>query len=191
MYVHIPFCQRRCDYCAFATWTDREQLWERYVAACRAQVRRAASPSSPRGPATSVFFGGGTPSLLPADLLLGILEALREGPGVADGRRGYGRVQPRDCFGRQARRLPSGRSDQVVLWGAVDGAARPGGSGQTARPLCCDAGGPAGWRGRLRRRVQRRPHLRGRRRDRCRLAGVAARSAGTRAGACSCRARMP
>jgi putative oxygen-independent coproporphyrinogen III oxidase len=84
IYVHIPFCQRRCDYCAFATWTDREQLWERYVAACRAQVRRAANSTSPHGPATSVFFGGGTPSLLPADLLLGILEALREGPGVAD-----------------------------------------------------------------------------------------------------------
>ena len=81
--MHVPFCRRRCDYCAFATWTDREQLWERYVVACKTQVSHLASTSVARGPATSVFFGGGTPSLLPADLLLGILDALRESPGVA------------------------------------------------------------------------------------------------------------
>ena len=81
--MHVPFCRRRCDYCAFATWTGREQLWERYVVACKTQVSRLASSSVARGPATSVFFGGGTPSLMPADLLLGILDALSESPGVA------------------------------------------------------------------------------------------------------------
>jgi putative oxygen-independent coproporphyrinogen III oxidase len=83
--VHVPFCQRRCDYCAFATWTDREHLWEQYVRACQTQVSRVAMTGAARGPATSVFFGGGTPSLLPADLLLGLLESLREGIGVAIG----------------------------------------------------------------------------------------------------------
>ncbi len=73
VYVHIPFCAHRCDYCAFATWTDRHGLMERYAAGCRRELL-SASPALP--PATSVFFGGGTPSLLPAPLLVSILEAI-------------------------------------------------------------------------------------------------------------------
>jgi oxygen-independent coproporphyrinogen-3 oxidase len=71
VYVHIPFCARRCDYCAFATWTDREMLMADYAAACVADLERC-SPA----PASSVFFGGGTPSLLPAELLVSMLEAV-------------------------------------------------------------------------------------------------------------------
>jgi len=76
VYVHVPFCARRCDYCDFATWTDRHHLMAAYAAACVTDLRRRAD-SGPVPAATSVFFGGGTPSLLPADLLLGILEAIR------------------------------------------------------------------------------------------------------------------
>ena len=76
VYVHIPFCARRCDYCAFATWTDRHHLHASYVDAC---VREVASAWLP--PATSVFFGGGTPSLLEPSLLLSILSAIE----LADG----------------------------------------------------------------------------------------------------------
>ncbi len=96
VYVHVPFCVSRCDYCAFATWTDRFHLAERYVAACVAEIRRAPTgwpPSAgalsggvapppagwPAGvprPASSVFFGGGTPSLLPARLLGQLLSAV-------------------------------------------------------------------------------------------------------------------
>jgi putative oxygen-independent coproporphyrinogen III oxidase len=88
VYVHVPFCRRRCDYCAFATWTDKDHLWERYVAACRAEAASLAGPAHgthARGPATSVFFGGGTPSLLPAEHLAGILEGLRQSIGVVSG----------------------------------------------------------------------------------------------------------
>ena len=67
VYVHVPFCRHRCDYCAFATWTDRHHLEARYLAACRRQVTDAA-PGLP--PVTSVFVGGGTPSLVDPDGLL-------------------------------------------------------------------------------------------------------------------------
>jgi oxygen-independent coproporphyrinogen-3 oxidase len=70
VYVHIPFCAKRCDYCDFATWTDRAHLVDDYVAACVADVRARAGEHPP---ATSVFFGGGTPSLLPAADLVRIL----------------------------------------------------------------------------------------------------------------------
>jgi putative oxygen-independent coproporphyrinogen III oxidase len=73
-YVHIPFCAARCDYCDFATWTDRDHLIEAYVDACVTDVRRRAADGM--APATSVFFGGGTPSLLPADQLVRILAAV-------------------------------------------------------------------------------------------------------------------
>ena len=77
VYVHIPFCAHRCDYCAFATWTDRHHLMADYAAACRREIALAALPA-----ATSVFFGGGTPSLLPSDLLLSILAVVRLAPAA-------------------------------------------------------------------------------------------------------------
>jgi oxygen-independent coproporphyrinogen-3 oxidase len=76
-YVHVPFCARRCDYCAFATWTDRSPLIERYLRACRIDIERVV-PDAP--PATSVFFGGGTPSLVPAALLVDVLDAIPRAP---------------------------------------------------------------------------------------------------------------
>jgi oxygen-independent coproporphyrinogen-3 oxidase len=72
--VHIPFCAARCDYCDFATWTDRAHLIDDYVDACVTDLTRRAADGYPL--ATSVFFGGGTPSLLPAERLAGILDAV-------------------------------------------------------------------------------------------------------------------
>jgi oxygen-independent coproporphyrinogen-3 oxidase len=75
VYVHVPFCRFRCDYCAFATYTDRDHLMESYAHACVSELERARlSEGIPA--ATSVFFGGGTPSRLPPDLLVRILEAV-------------------------------------------------------------------------------------------------------------------
>ena len=77
VYVHVPFCARRCAYCAFATWTDRAHLMERYARACVAEVGAAGL-----GPASSLFFGGGTPSLLPAAALAAIVAAVPLAPGA-------------------------------------------------------------------------------------------------------------
>ena len=80
VYVHIPFCTRRCDYCAFATWTDRFHLVDDYVRACSGHVRRAVDGGM--SPATSVFFGGGTPSLLTPEQLLTVLGSIPLAPGA-------------------------------------------------------------------------------------------------------------
>ena len=74
VYVHVPFCARRCDYCAFATWTDRHHLMAGHTAATIREIGRNAGLTMPD--ATSVFFGGGTPSLLPAEQLCAILAAI-------------------------------------------------------------------------------------------------------------------
>ena len=81
VYVHVPFCEARCDYCAFATWTDRAHLVVPYVEACVTDVeRRFAADAHP--PATSVFFGGGTPSLVDADVLMRVLDAIPRTEGA-------------------------------------------------------------------------------------------------------------
>jgi len=77
VYVHVPFCTHRCDYCAFATWTDRLHLMEEYARSCRREILVDPSP-----PASSVFFGGGTPSLLPGAALVSILDAVERQPGA-------------------------------------------------------------------------------------------------------------
>ena len=74
VYVHIPFCAARCDYCDFATWTDRSHLIDAYVNACVADLEQRRADGYPE--ATSVFFGGGTPSLIAADQLVRILDAI-------------------------------------------------------------------------------------------------------------------
>ena len=75
VYVHVPFCRSRCDYCAFATYTDRDHLMVEYAAACVTELGRAVDEEEIPA-ATSVFFGGGTPSRLPADLLAEVLDAV-------------------------------------------------------------------------------------------------------------------
>jgi oxygen-independent coproporphyrinogen-3 oxidase len=81
VYVHVPFCRERCDYCAFATYTDRDHLMERYADACILDVERAIGAGDLVG-ATSVFFGGGTPSRLHPDTLCRILDAIPRAPGA-------------------------------------------------------------------------------------------------------------
>lgn len=73
-YVHIPFCTKRCDYCAFATWTDRHHLMDRYLDAVHTDIVRAVC--SGMEPVSTVFVGGGTPSLVPPDALMRVVAAL-------------------------------------------------------------------------------------------------------------------
>lgn len=73
VYVHVPFCVRRCDYCDFATWTDRAHLVDDYVEGCVDEIGIRARRGELED-ATSVFFGGGTPSLLTPRQLQAILD---------------------------------------------------------------------------------------------------------------------
>jgi putative oxygen-independent coproporphyrinogen III oxidase len=78
VYVHVPFCTRRCDYCAFATWTDRFHLVDDYLQAGVAEIGRAVLDGMVA--ATSVFFGGGTPSLLTPSQLSVLLSSIPRQP---------------------------------------------------------------------------------------------------------------
>lgn len=78
VYVHVPFCAHRCDYCAFATYADRDHLMDDYVDCVIQEIEWARGDGLE--PATSVFFGGGTPSRLSPNQLLRILDAIARTP---------------------------------------------------------------------------------------------------------------
>ena len=80
VYVHVPFCARRCDYCAFATFTDRHHLHDRYLAAVATDVARRVTEGM--APATSVFVGGGTPSMVEPAALCRVLAGIPTVPGA-------------------------------------------------------------------------------------------------------------
>ncbi|MEX2292712.1 MAG: radical SAM family heme chaperone HemW, partial [Acidimicrobiales bacterium] len=79
VYVHVPFCAARCDYCSFATWTDRHHLTASYLAACRADADRLVGAGMPA--ATSIFVGGGTPSMVAPNELVAVLACVPRADG--------------------------------------------------------------------------------------------------------------
>jgi oxygen-independent coproporphyrinogen-3 oxidase len=74
IYLHIPFCSSRCSYCDFATGLYEAELAERYVSALCAEIR-ASTAAAAR--VDTIYFGGGTPSLLDPSQLEKILLAVR------------------------------------------------------------------------------------------------------------------
>ena len=66
-YIHIPFCSKRCDYCAFATWDNKGDLRDVYMEALLREVEEASDNGLPL--LDTIFVGGGTPSLVPPELL--------------------------------------------------------------------------------------------------------------------------
>ncbi len=89
IYVHVPFCAARCGYCDFNTYTPSELAGsgaspDGWAAAVRQELALARSVVGAR-PVDTVFVGGGTPSLLGADRLAAVLDAVRATFGLAAG----------------------------------------------------------------------------------------------------------
>jgi oxygen-independent coproporphyrinogen-3 oxidase len=74
VYVHIPFCASKCDYCAFATWTDRDHLVDAYLDALTTDIGRAIADGM--APASTIFVGGGTPTLVDAASLAEVIRSI-------------------------------------------------------------------------------------------------------------------
>lgn len=76
IYVHIPYCLQRCSYCDFATYVHDQILPpEEYVQLLLKELRQK-TVLFPQKTVTSIYFGGGTPSLLSSDLILAIIEEI-------------------------------------------------------------------------------------------------------------------
>lgn len=81
LYLHIPFCHAKCHYCDFNSYAGMLDLRERYVAALEAEIALAGRRALPRDGrprrCRTIFFGGGTPSLLTAEQIARLVAAAR------------------------------------------------------------------------------------------------------------------
>lgn len=75
LYVHIPFCARKCAYCDFLSFPAKREVQEKYVDCLIEEIRQFEFGKDYR--VSTVFFGGGTPSILPGEDIARILSALR------------------------------------------------------------------------------------------------------------------
>lgn len=78
LYLHIPFCKHRCAYCDFNTYAGLDGLMDDYIQALCRELVQAAEAAGNRLPVHTIFFGGGTPSLVPLAGLEEILETIEK-----------------------------------------------------------------------------------------------------------------
>src|SRR5437667_8772143 len=75
VYVHIPFCEQRCYYCAFTVAVSPERTYEPYVRRLIREIQLSGFDEPPE----TIFFGGGTPSILDGTLIETIVASLPRG----------------------------------------------------------------------------------------------------------------
>lgn len=80
VYIHIPFCKRKCLYCDFPSWADCMDFKDAYIS----RLLREIGDRAQKETVDSVFFGGGTPSVLSAKELVAILDAVRANFSVTE-----------------------------------------------------------------------------------------------------------
>ena len=84
LYLHVPFCTRRCSYCDFSIAVRKRIPAREYVDAVLREVKLLGATDPGREPGDSehglqtIYFGGGTPSLLPPDAIAALLTTLRD-----------------------------------------------------------------------------------------------------------------
>jgi oxygen-independent coproporphyrinogen-3 oxidase len=78
LYLHIPFCHSKCHYCSFSSWPGLRHIHNRYVNAIKTELGHIAASGVNVSPLETIFFGGGTPTVLSADDLGSILLHCRE-----------------------------------------------------------------------------------------------------------------
>ncbi len=83
LYIHIPFCARKCRYCDFLSFADRSHLTGRYIDQLGREIGDSAGDLAGRR-ISSIYIGGGTPSLLPAGMIGDLTGIVRSEYDVAD-----------------------------------------------------------------------------------------------------------
>ena len=76
IYLHIPFCSTKCTYCAFNTYTDRSNLIDDYISALVNEIHIISQAKPKNTVVHTIFFGGGTPSLLAPKHYANLFDAL-------------------------------------------------------------------------------------------------------------------
>ena len=74
LYIHIPFCNSKCNYCNFTSFVSNDEIKNRYVASLKKEIAIRGKEFSAQYEVTTVYIGGGTPSSLPNGLIKGVLQ---------------------------------------------------------------------------------------------------------------------
>ena len=115
IYVHVPFCRSKCQYCDFYSVTQKKDCdFDGYVEAVCAHIREAGL-QAPDHIVDTVYFGGGTPSFLGADGLAAILAAVRKAFDVSPTAEITFEANPDSVTDRLLRRLRSEGFNRVSL----------------------------------------------------------------------------
>ena len=79
IYIHIPFCARKCYYCDFISYPDKNNLVEKYIESLEKEMQAwKKSLKKEQYKITTIYIGGGTPSYIEEKHILRILENLKE-----------------------------------------------------------------------------------------------------------------
>jgi oxygen-independent coproporphyrinogen-3 oxidase len=120
VYLHVPFCRVRCGYCDFNTYTSDELRGARQadyadhaIGEVRMSRRVLEASGVPARAASTVFFGGGTPTLLPADDLVRMLDAVRDEFDLAEDAEVTTEANPDSVGPEDLRRLADGGFTRV------------------------------------------------------------------------------
>lgn len=74
IYVHIPFCKKKCDYCDFISYCGKDDFIEKYVDSVKKEIEHVKIKSE----ITTIYIGGGTPSYIDSKFIVQILEKIKE-----------------------------------------------------------------------------------------------------------------
>ncbi len=115
IYIHVPFCRSKCQYCDFYSVTTKEDRWlDGYQNAICAHIREAG-PLAPDYVVDTIYFGGGTPSFFGADGMAAILNAIRKAFRVSNTAEITFEANPDSVSDRLLRRLRSEGFNRVSL----------------------------------------------------------------------------
>ena len=115
IYIHVPFCRSKCEYCDFYSLAgDHDRLMEDYISAITTHIAETG-PLTPAYKVDTIYFGGGTPSFLGARGLSIILNAIRKHFDVATGAEITFEANPDSVTGPMLRRLRAEGFNRVSL----------------------------------------------------------------------------
>lgn len=118
IYVHVPFCVRKCGYCDFYSVAGGgEEERDRFPALVEREMDRIlrSCPGEANVPADTVYFGGGTPTVLGPERLRRLLSAIRARFPVAEGSEITVEANPRTVTGEELSRLREGGFNRVSI----------------------------------------------------------------------------
>ena len=75
IYIHIPFCVRKCRYCDFLSFPAQQETKEQYLKKLAEEIR--LFPEKEKWKVTTIFFGGGTPSLLEGEEIAFLMDTIK------------------------------------------------------------------------------------------------------------------